>query len=160
MVLVILQLTYIFNMLKQFQNIAKTAAAFLQYGVAPPNAPEAHKKKLQNTNHLTSKKFFLTFSGFVILILFFIMNIAILYSMNRYPLLLSTYTIIFTKTIEVFATIMAVYIGGQAIVDLKYNSSSEASANYVVEQTSIYQKIEHTEKATIEKEDDYTLEID
>lgn len=88
----------------------------------------------------------------------FVASIAILYSMNQYPLLLPSYTLIFTKTIEVFATIMAVYIGGQAIVDLKYNSSSNASSE--AQQISSYQKIDITKTIAIEKEDDYTLEVD
>ena len=145
-------------MLSKLKDIAQTAAAFLQQGVAPPNTPEDQKEKLGEMNHLSSKKFFLAFSGFVILGVFFVASIAILYSMNQYPLLLPSYTLIFTKTIEVFATIMAVYIGGQAIVDLKYNSSSNASSE--AEQISSYQKIDITKTIAIEKEDDYTLEVD
>jgi hypothetical protein len=145
-------------MLSKIKDIAQTAAAFLQQGVAPPNTPEDQKEKLSGVNHLSSKKFFLAFSGFVILGVFFVVSIAILYSMNQYPLLLPSYTLIFTKTIEVFATIMAVYIGGQAIVDLKYNSSSNVSSE--AQQISSYQKIDITKTIAIEKEEDYTLEVD
>lgn len=147
-------------MFKEVKNIAKTAAAFLQNDVAPPNTPESHKKRLKAINHLTSKKFFLAFSGFIILTIFFVMNIAILYSMNKYPLLLPSYTLVFTKTIEVFATIMAVYIGGQAVVDLKYQSSSELTTAFITEQKSIYQQLEISEQANIEKDENYTLEIE
>ena len=145
-------------MLSKIKDIAQTAAAFLQQGVAPPNTPEDQKEKLSGVNHLSSKKFFLAFSGFVILGVFFVVSIVILYSMNQYPLLLPSYTLIFTKTIEVFATIMAVYIGGQAIVDLKYNSSSNVSSE--AQQISSYEKIDITKTIAIEKEEDYTLEID
>jgi len=157
---VISQYIYTFNMLNQLKDIAKTAAAFLQQGVAPPNTPEEQKDKLSDMNHLSSKKFFLAFSGFIILGVFFIMSIAVLYSLNQYPLLLPSYTLIFTKTVEVFATIMAVYIGGQAIVDLKYNSSSQASVSSETQQVSSYQKIDITKTIAIEKEEDYTLEVD
>lgn len=151
---------YIFNMLSQLKNITKTAAAFLQQGVAPPNTPEHQKTKLEDVNHLSSKKFFLAFSGFIILGVFFVASVTILYSMNKYPLLLPSYTLIFTKTVEVFATIMAVYIGGQAIVDLKYNSSSASSVAAETKQISTYEKIDITKTIAIEKEDDYTLEVD
>jgi hypothetical protein len=58
----------------------------------------------------------------------------------------------FTKTMEVFAAIMAVYIGGQAVVDLKYNSSSNTTLE------SKHQKIDITTRVIAnEKEDDYEL---
>jgi hypothetical protein len=64
--------------------------------------------------------------------------------------LLTVYPILFTKTIEVFAAIMAVYLGGQAIVDLKYNSNSN---------TSLETSVNYTEVVVAnEKEEDYTLE--
>lgn len=146
-------------MLRQLTNIAKTAAAFLQQGVAPPNTDAKNIEKLKDVNHLTSKKFFLTFSGFIILGVFFLLNIGILFSLNNYQALLPSYTLIFTKTIEVFAAIMAVYLGGQAIVDLKYNSSSNASTESSVEQSTSIEKVEITKTVAIQKEEDYSLEI-
>jgi hypothetical protein len=59
----------------------------------------------------------------------------------------------FTKTMEVFATIMAVYIGGQSIVDLKYNSNSSVSLEQKTEKIDITTKIIGTAK-----EEDYTIE--
>jgi hypothetical protein len=147
-------------MLKQFQNIAKTAAAFLQQGVAPPNTPPEQQKYLLNKNHLASKKFFLAFSGFVILGAFFAISVGLLYSMIDYPAILPSYTLIFTKTIEVFAVIMVAYLGGQAAVDLKYNSSSQTENMFSTENSNNYQKIDITETVAIEKEDDYTLEVE
>ena len=61
----------------------------------------------------------------------------------------------FAKTVEVFATIMAVYVGGQAIVDLKYNSSSSSTTEQKAQTIDITQRIIGNEK-----EHDYVLEED
>jgi len=108
-------------------DVLKTAASFLQQGVAPPNTPPEQVEELANTNHLASKKFFLAISGFVILGIFYAVSVAVLFLMADNSSAVSSYTTMFTKTMEVFATIMACYLGGQALVDLRYSSSSSAS---------------------------------
>jgi hypothetical protein len=139
-------------MITRLANIAKTAASFLQTGVAPPNTPENQKKEMEDTNHLASKKFFIAFSGFLILGVFYASSITVLFMMSKSPELIAAYSVMFSKTIEVFATIMAVYLGGQALVDLKYSSSSNA------EVSSNTQIIDVTTKQIgNEKEDDYVL---
>lgn len=139
-------------MVTRLSNIAKTAASFLQTGVAPPNTPESQKKEMEDTNHLASKKFFIAFSGFLILGVFYSSSITVLFMMSKSPELIAAYSVMFSKTIEVFATIMAVYLGGQALVDLKYSSSSNA------EVSSNAQIIDVTTKQIgNEKEDDYVL---
>ena len=138
-------------MFKSIANIVKTASAFLQNGAIPPNTPPELEKQMADTNHLSSKKFFLAFSGFIILIGFYVFNIVILFCMTGKSDLLSAYPIIFTKTIEVFATIMAVYLGGQAIVDLRYNSSSNTESKNSININETY--------VANEKEEDYTLEV-
>jgi hypothetical protein len=136
-------------------KVAKNAAAYLQSGVAPPDASPEKAAELADTNHLSSKKFFLAFSGFIILGLFFAVSTAILWLFADKAAAMTAYTVVFTKTMEVFATIMAVYLGGQAIVDLKYNSSSNASVQGSVQEVDITQKVVATEK-----EEDYTLDPD
>jgi hypothetical protein len=139
-------------MVTRLSNIAKTAAAFLQTGVAPPNTPKSQKKEMEDTNHLASKKFFIAFSGFLILGVFYSSSIAVLFMMSKSPELIAAYSVLFSKTIEVFATIMAVYLGGQALVDLRYSSSSNAemSANTQIIDVT-------TKQVGNEKEDDYVL---
>ena len=133
-------------------RLLKTAAAFLQTGIAPPGTPTNQRQKLEDTNHLASKKFFITFSGFIILGIFYSSSVAVLFLMEKNPEVLSAYSVMFSKTIEVFAAIMAVYVGGQAVVDLKYNSSSSASTSTNVEIIDITKK-----QIGNEKEDDYEL---
>jgi hypothetical protein len=139
-------------MITRLANIAKTAASFLQTGVAPPNTPENQKKEMEDTNHLASKKFFIAFSGFLILGVFYSSSITVLFMMSKSPELIAAYSVMFSKTIEVFATIMAVYLGGQALVDLKYSSSSNAE---VSSNTQIIDVT--TQQIGNEKEDDYVL---
>jgi hypothetical protein len=142
-------------MFKLLTNIAQNAAAYLQNGVAPPGVCPKENEELAQKNHFSSKKFFATFSGFIILACFYILNIGILFLLANDPALLAVYPTIFTKTVEVFAAIMAVYLGGQAIVDVKYNSSSSASFEAKTEVVDITER-----KITNEKEGDYTLEIE
>jgi len=147
-------------------NVLKTAASFLQQGVAPPNTPPEQIEQLSNTNHLASKKFFLAISGFVILAIFYVGSVAALFLMVESPTAISSYTTMFTKTMEVFATIMACYLGGQALVDLKYNSSSSASLQGTTAESTVNNNTNYTAHITEEvtvihtnsKEDDYELE--
>lgn len=139
-------------MFEKLKNIAKTAASFLQTGVAPPGTPPEQQQEMESTNHLASKKFFITFSGFVILGVFYASSVAVLFGLTKNPELSATFSVMFSKTIEVFATIMAVYIGGQAVVDLKYNSSSNASVAATVQVVDITQK-----QVGNDKEEDYEL---
>jgi len=135
-------------MIGQLLNVAKNAAAFLQTGKCPPNTPYEHQRELGKKNHLSSKKFFLASSGFIILGLFYVSSVALLFLMQEHEAMTNAYTIIFSKTIEVFATVMAVYLGGQSLVDLKYNSSSSVNSD-----TKVVIKPDN------KKEDDYTLEV-
>lgn len=139
-------------MLQGFKNLLKTGASFLQTGVAPPGTAPAQQEEMENTNHLSSKKFFITFSGFIILGVFYASSVAVLFALTKNPELSATFSVMFSKTIEVFATIMAVYIGGQAVVDLKYNSSSNASVAATVQVVDITQK-----QVGNDKEEDYEL---
>jgi hypothetical protein len=142
-------------MFKSIINIAKNAAAYLQHGVTPPGICPLEQKEVADTNHFSSKKFFAAFSGFIILGIFYLSSIGLLFLLEHNPALLTIYPTIFTKTVEVFAAIMAVYIGGQAVVDLKYNSTSNSSLDTKIEVIDITER-----KITNEKEGDYTLEIE
>jgi hypothetical protein len=142
-------------MFRRLSDTFKTATAFLQNGVAPPNTPPAQQTEMENTNHMASKKFFITFSGFIILGVFYASSIAVLFALSKNPELTAAFSTMFAKTIEVFATIMAVYIGGQAVVDLKYNSTSNAAIAAEVQIIDITKK-----EVGNEKEDDFELHDD
>jgi hypothetical protein len=142
-------------MLSKLTDLFKTAASFLQTGVAPPNTPLEQLQNMENINHLSSKKFFLAFSGFIILGVFYASSVAVLIFIPKVPELIAAFTTIFSKIIEVLATVMAVYLGSQAIVDLKYNSTSNASIDASVQVADITNRVVGNEK-----EDDYELHED
>jgi len=106
-------------------NVVQSAGAFLQNGKAPPNTPAYLKRKMEETNHLSSKKFFIIFTSVLMLAALYYSSVAILLAIEM-PEHVSAFVTLFSKTIEIFAIIIASYLGVQAVVDLKYNSSSNA----------------------------------
>ena len=130
-------------------NIAQNAAAFLSSNRVPPGTPLALQDAMRKENHLTSKKFFITFTAFIGLLIFYFISIGVLFLLpqeNRE--IVSGYVTIFTKTIEIVAVIIASYLGVQAAIDFKYGSTS----NYSNEITTSVQQIEENviQQRTIE----------
>ena len=132
-------------------GIAKSASAFLQNGKAPPNTPEYLQRKMEETNHLSSKKFFIIFTSVLMLATLYYSSVAILLTIKM-PEHVAAFVTIFSKTIEIFAIIIASYLGVEAVVDLKYNSSSnaEVKGEVIVEKKEII--LTHNTK-----EDDYDI---
>lgn len=138
-------------MLENIKNIAKTAVAFLQTGKAPPNISEEYRKSFENKTHLSSKKFFIIFTSILMLLFMYYTSVAILWELPKFPEIISAYVTVFSKTMEIFAIIIATYLGTQAAVDLKYNSSSRS------ETVGISETIDET-ITTNTKEDDYKID--
>jgi hypothetical protein len=134
-------------------DILQSASAFLQNGKAPPNTPEYLKRRMEETNHLSSKKFFIIFSSVIMLAALYYSSVAILLAIQM-PEHVGAFVTLFSKTIEIFAVIIASYLGVQAVVDLKYNSDSSASSEGEI--TVIKEEI--TENLTNNaKEEDYSI---
>lgn len=109
-------------------NIFKNIQAFLVMGKVPPNTPFLARDEMKKINHLASRKFFIVFTSFLGLCFFYFASVGILFLLPQNGTeLISGYVTIFTKTIEVLAIIIAAYLGVQAVVDLKYGSSSSVS---------------------------------
>lgn len=125
-------------------NAFQSAMSMLQTGKHPNGTPPKFQKAMESINHLASKKFFITLSGFGILGLFYLSSVAILFFLPNIPEVIAGFVVIFSKTIEVFAVVMSVYLSAQGIVDLKYNSNSNASLESVSQQETqnINQSIE------------------
>jgi hypothetical protein len=130
-------------------NIAKSATAFLQNGVAPPNTPARLEKKMEDINHLSSKKFFIIFTSVLMLGALYYSSVAILLAIKM-PEHVAAFVTLFTKTTEIFAVIIASYLGVQAAVELRYNSESSAKQEIIVEKKEII--LTHNTK-----EDDYDI---
>jgi hypothetical protein len=139
-------------MLDKLLQISKGVTSFLQYGTTPPNTPNDIKPYVENINHLSSKKFFIIFSSLVMLAFLFYSSVAILWLIPNSPEYVTAFVTIFSKVTEIFAIIISVYLGAQGIVDLKYNSGSNASlnGNIIIEKNEII-----LTKNT--KEDDYDI---
>ena len=145
-------------------NSFKSVYAFLNSGIVPPNTPLPLREEMRKANHFASRKFFIVFTSFLGLCFFYFASVAILFFLPQNGTeLISGYVTIFTKTIEVLAIIIAAYLGVQAVVDLKYNSSSNTSTETIKSIEQIDEKviIEQTTKyAEIYKDDPSYAPID
>lgn len=144
-------------MINLLKNLSQSAAAFLSSGSAPPDAPADQLERLKSVNHMESKKFFACAVATVILALFYFVSVGIMLLLPPTPEIVTGFVAVFTKTTEILAVIIGSYVGAQAVVDLKYNSSSNASIENKSE--TINETI--TENITVihsnQKEDDYEL---
>lgn len=108
-------------------NLFKTGAAMLQTGKFPPNTPKKYQEELGDINFLRSKKFFIVFFSVIVLFAFAAAGVIVLFMTAPLPTLTAPFVTMFVKVIEILAIIIGAFLGVQTAVDLKYNSSSEAS---------------------------------
>jgi hypothetical protein len=139
-------------MWNRIKNTFYTATSFLQTGVAPPNTPIRYKEDLSKINFFSSKKFFIVFSSIVLLMFFYLTSVGILFLTSFFPTITESYVTIFVESVKIFAIIISVYLGLQASIDFKYNSSSsqsydttksieEIDEKVIIEETVKYQEI-------------------
>ena len=114
-------------------NIGQTVSAFLTNGKAPPNI----------------------FSSLFMLAFVFYTSVALLWVIPKAPEIVTAFVTIFTKMIEIFGVIISVYLGAQGLVDIKYNSSSNASTEGTLEQKQV--DINETILTNNAKEEDYHI---
>lgn len=139
-------------MWKNVINIVQTAGAFLQTGKAPPNTPYYLKRQMEEKNHLSSKKFFIIFTSVLMLGILYYSSVFMLLAI-KLPEHVTAFVTIFSKTIEIFAIIIASYLGVEAAVNLRYASSSNAEIHGDVEIEKQEVIVTHNTK-----EDDYSLD--
>ena len=128
-------------MIAGISNILKSAASFLTSNRVPPGTPVELQDSLRKENHFKSKKFFLAFSSFIGLLIFYFVSVGVLFLLPTKNELITGYVTIFTKTIEILAIIVASYIGVQAAVDLKYGSTSNTNFDAVLTSEQREEKI-------------------
>ena len=138
-------------------ELLKNVIAFVSSS-APPNTPEKDLERLQSINHMESKKFFACFVSVAILTFFYFTTVGIMFFLPHVPEIITGYITVFTKTTEILAIIIASYVGAQAVVDLKYNSSSNTSLESTTQKSEQIIKEEITIIHTNQKENDYELE--
>ena len=128
-------------MWNRIKNTFYTATSFLQTGVAPPNAPIRYKEDLSKINFFSSKKFFIVFSSIVLLMFFYLTSVGILFLTSFFPTITEPYVTIFVESVKIFAIIISVYLGLQASIDFKYNTSSSQSYDTVKSIEQIDEKV-------------------
>jgi succinate dehydrogenase hydrophobic anchor subunit len=118
--------------------IAQTASAFLTNGKAPPNTPPEMEKKMEETNHMASKKFYVIMTSLLIIVTMFFIAVTILFLIPKdHDIVITTYATIFTKIMEQVALVISVYLGAQGLVDLRYNSSSSVGVQGIAQSSNI-----------------------
>jgi hypothetical protein len=122
-------------------NLFKSAGAFLSSSKAPPGTSIELYKAMRNENHFASKKFFIAFTSFISLMLFYIISVAVLFFLPKGNELIAGYVQIFSKTIEVFAIIIAAYLGVQTVADFRFASSSNTNLDSVLTSEQHEEKI-------------------
>jgi hypothetical protein len=132
-------------MWQNLKHIANNAVAFLSSSKIPPGTPVALQESMRNENHFKSKKFFLAFSSFIGLLGFYLLSVAILFLLPTKNELIAGYVTIFTKTIEIIAIIVAVYLGTQATIDFKYGSNSNVNLDSTLTSEQREEKIIYEE---------------
>ena len=142
-------------MMPLLKNAVMSGISYLSSDRVPPNTSPENHERLKSTNHMESKKFYIVLTAVVILAFFYFSSIGIMFLLpHNAPELVSGFVTIFSKTIEILSIIIATYVGAQAVVDLKYGSSSTASlagTTYTEKKESI--TVIHTNA----KEEDYEL---
>ena len=138
------------------KNLLLNVMAFVSSS-APPNTPPRDLERLQSVNHMESKKFFACFVSVAILTFFYFVAVGIMFIMPPVPEIITGYITIFTKTTEILAIIIGSYVGAQAVVDLKYNSSSSTSLQNSTQKIEQFLKEEVTVIETNQKEEDYEI---
>jgi hypothetical protein len=137
---------------KLFQNV-KNLTWFLQSGVAPKNVPYRYRQKLEDINHMSSKKFAMTMVAISIIAFMYFASVGILFLFKGEPHVTALVNMYKDMIISV-ASIAATLVGIQGLVDWKHNSSSSA------EISSEYIKEEIIENLTNNaKEEDYEITI-
>ena len=100
-----------------------------------------YKEDLSKINFFSSKKFFIVFSSIVLLMFFYLISVGILFLTSFFPTITDSYVTIFVESVKIFAIIISVYLGLQASIDFKYNSSSNQSYETIKSIEQIDEKV-------------------
>ena len=139
-------------MIQAIKNTAISVVSYLSGNMVPPNTALNDIERMRAINHMASSKFYIVFTSVVILAFFYFASLGIMFFIPNNPEFIAGFVTIFSKTIEILAIIIGSYVGAQAVVDLKYGSSSIASIESVNESINNVTVIQ-----TNLKEEDYEL---
>jgi len=114
-------------MIDKVSVIWQSLAAMISQDKAPPNTPPEYVEEMKSINFLRSKKFFVVFTSVLMLIAFYAISVFVLFLTAPLPTITTPFVTLFVETIKIFAIIISAYLGLQAAIDFKYNSSSNTS---------------------------------
>lgn len=107
-------------------TVFQSATSFLQSGKTPPNTPVQYHDEFSKINFFSSKKFFVVFSSVILLMVFCISGVVGLFlTATLSEVITTSFVTIFVESLKVFTIIITAYLGLQATIDFKYQSSSE-----------------------------------
>lgn len=122
-------------------NLLRSATAFLSSSKVPPGTSIQLYEAMRKENHFASKKFFIAFTSFIGLMMFYAVSVGVLFFLPKGNELIAGYVQIFSKTIEVVAIIIAAYLGVQTIADFRFASSSNTNLDSVLTSEQREEKI-------------------
>lgn len=85
------------------------------------------------TNHLLSKKFTITLIALAIMVSLFFSSTVFLFFLPS-DIALNSFVVLFSKTVEVISIIIAVMVGGESMIGLRYNSGSSVAIQNISQQ--------------------------
>jgi hypothetical protein len=145
-------------MWQSIKDIGGSVIAFLSNGKAPPNTPARLEKEMEDTNHLSSKKFFIVFTSALMLFFVYYSSAFILFFFpHDHTTHITSYVTMYSKMMDILAIIVASYLGVQTVADFAFRSSSEVKTeNQNIEENKNV-NIKHEILTHNTKEDDYDI---
>ena len=145
-------------------NLFQTLTAFLSSSKAPPNTPKELYKAMRDENHFASKKFYITFTSFLGMMIFYFITVTILFFVPKENEMIAAYVQIFSKTIDVVAIIVASYLGTQVVSEFRFGGSTNTNFDSILdseEKNEIIKEENHIieEYLSGPKEEDYSTKI-
>lgn len=143
-------------------DLFRTLTAFLSSTKAPPNTSVELYKAMRDENHFASKKFYITFTSFLGMMIFYFITVLILFFVPKENEMVVAYVQIFSKTIDVVAIIVASYLGTQVVSEFRFGGSTNTNFDSALAVEEIDQNLKQETYIVEEylsgpKEDDYSL---
>ena len=138
-------------MIDKILTSLKQATWFIHTGVAPKSVKAYNKSKLEDINHMESKKFAMTMIAIAVIAFMYFSSVAFLLIFKTDPQVTALVNM-YKDMIVAVASIAATLVGIQGLVDWKYKSETMAESK---SETIKEEVISILTKNT--KEDDYDI---
>lgn len=145
-------------MIDKLKTFINGATWFLRSGISPVNASKKTKKRLEDLNHMTSKKFAMTMTAVGVIAFMYFISVIFLFFFPADPHVTALVSM-YKDMIFAVATIVGTLVGIQGFVDWKRNSDDYTSleSQSIVEDKN--EQITEERYLSGPKEDDYTTDL-